>query len=60
MWDLGVGDYLVKGGNYTLRVAQYSGDPQAAHARVNVAATPIPSPGESMRDRAEAFAGVRI
>ena len=35
MWDLSVGDYVVEGGRYSLTVAQYSGDPHAAHAGVD-------------------------
>lgn len=61
MWDLAVGDYLVKAGIYQLTIAQYSGDPAAdKNITVDVAATPVPKPGESMRDRAEAYSGVKI
>lgn len=61
MWDLSVGEYLVQGGNYKLTIGQYSGDPRADHSlSVNVSATPPPRPGESTRDRAEAYSGVKI
>ena len=61
MWDLAVGDYLVKAGAYQLTIAQYSGDPAAdRNLTVDVRATPIPAPGDSMRDRAEAISGVKI
>ena len=56
MWDLKHGEYLVAGGVYTITVAQFSGDPDAVDASIEVEATPIPRPGESMRDRAEAYA----
>ena len=56
MWDLGVGDYIVQGGHYSLTIAQYSGDPHAASAGVDVASTPTPAHGESMRDQARAYA----
>ena len=32
MWDLAVGDYVVKGGEYEIKAAQYSGDPHAGMA----------------------------
>ncbi len=61
MWDLSVGEYLVQGGNYKLTIAQYSGDPRADHSlSVNVSATTRPQPGQSTRDRAEAFSGVKL
>ena len=61
MWDLAVGDYLVKGGVYQLTIAQFSGSPAADKSiTVDVAATPIPKKGESMRDRAEAYSAVKI
>ena len=61
MWDLSAGEYLVQGGNYSLTIAQFSGDPHADKSLVvSVAASPIPSPGESTRDRAEAYSGVKI
>lgn len=59
MWDLAVGDYMVKGGKYAVAVAQYSGDPRPSTGTVDVAATPIPRPGESMRDVAEKYAGTK-
>ena len=61
MWDLGVGEYLVQGGNYRLAIAQYSGDPLADHSlSVNVSASVRPQPGQSTRDRAEAYSGVKL
>ena len=55
MWDLAVGDYVVSGGNYSLALAQFSGDPAATHSKVAVAASAFPGPGQSMRERAEKY-----
>lgn len=61
MWDLSVGEYLVQGGIYKLTIAQYSGDPRADHSlTVNVSATTQPQPGQSTRDRAETYSGVKL
>ena len=56
MWDLDVGDYVVKGGAWQIRVAQHAGDPNPSTATVAVASSPLPMPGQSMRAIAKRFA----
>ena len=56
MWDLEVGGYMVTGGNYSLKVAQYSSDPQAQGAMIAVTPSPVPAPEQNMRARATRYA----
>ena len=43
-------------GNYSLKVAQYSSDPQAQGAMIAVTPSPVPAPEQNMRARATRYA----
>jgi len=60
MWDLEVGDYVVKGGQYLVSVGLHASDKNAQVATIEVAESDLPEKGQSMRDRARKYAAVDL
>lgn len=60
MWDLEVGDYVVKGGQYLVSVGLHASDKNAQVATIEVVESDLPEKGQSMRDRARKYAAVDL